>query len=200
MVRRHFAERAERVGHEDLALCLAAHLDDLLHRDVFFDADQSVLGKQDDAPEETRVNGFVHERHLSVLHAHVEKALHFCQGIFLDLLGDAALAQSQLGLDQHGYQLAGAGLMSHFDLAFPVDDRRVCGTAAHVKDRQGELGSRRCQRAEACHYSFHACDFYFSPEFGGQPGCDLLHGELLGLDHGCDAHSFFQAGLACQGS
>ena len=161
---------------------------------------QSVLGEQDDAPEETRVNGFVHECHLAVLHAHVEETLHFRQGIFLDLLGDAAFAQPQFSLDQHGYQLAGAGLMGHFDLAFPVDDRRVGGTAAHVKDCQRKLGSRRCQGAEACHHGFHACDFYFSPEFGGQPGCDLLHGELLGLDHGCDAHGFLQAGLACQGS
>ena len=92
MLRGDFSESAERIGHENLALCLPAHLDDLFHRDFLLDADQSAFCEKYDSSEKSRVNGIVYKCHLSVFHPHVEEALHLCQRIFFYLFCNMPVA------------------------------------------------------------------------------------------------------------
>ena len=62
----------------------------LIH--IFFDADHSILCKENNSAEETGVNGFVYKCHLPVFHSHVKQTFHFRQGILFNLFCDMAVA------------------------------------------------------------------------------------------------------------
>src|SRR5699024_6285901 len=73
VVRRDFPERTECICDKYFPFRFPAHLNDLLHGNLFLDPDQSVFGQKYNSSEEARINGFVHECHLSVFHPHMEE-------------------------------------------------------------------------------------------------------------------------------